>query len=629
MTWLLLLLQSVSGGPPNAGDYFKIVVVDQATGRGVPMAKLETVNDIRYYTDSHGVVAFYEPGLMDKQVFFQVSAHGYEYPKDGFGYRGRRLRTKPGGEAVLKIRRLNIAERLYRVTGAGIYRDSLLLDLPVPLDRPVLNAQVLGSDSVVNTVFRDRIYWFWGDTNRPSYVLGNFHVPGATSLLPQKGGLDPAQGVQLDYFVGDQGFAKATAKMPGRGPTWIGALVTVDDASGRERMFARYVKVEPPMKVYEQGLVEFNAEKEVFEKRLQFEPGAPVQSGGHPFKHTDGGQEYVYFTSPYPAVRVRATAEHLQDPSQYEAFTCLGAGSTAEAPQLDRRPDGTLNHQWRSDAPPLNWRIRQKLIQEKKLQHYETWFQTRDVTTGKAVHNHGGSVYWNAYRQRWVNIALETFGSSMLGEIWYAEADSPAGPWSYARKIVTHDNYSFYNPKQHPMFDQQDGRVIYFEGTYTAMFSGNPVHTPRYNYNQIMYRLDLSDPRLALPIPIYRWSGPQAKMCLGTRQSDRWQAGSAQVAFYALDRPIEGSVPVRAKTTDEKRLQLVIGSTPDDETARFFALPVDVEDPPATSTLLYEFVNASGAREYSTNNEAVFPGYTLQDKPLCRVWKDPHVPDSE
>ena len=39
-------------------------------------------------------------------------------------------------------------------------------------------------------------------------------------------------------------------------------------------------------------------------------------------------------------------------------------------------------------------------------------------------------------------------------------------------------------------------RLVYFEGTYVTTFSGNPVATPRYDYNQIMYRLDLADPRL-------------------------------------------------------------------------------------------------------------------------------------
>ena len=44
--------------------YFKIQVVDRQTGRGVPLVELRTTNNIRYFTDSHGIVAFYEPGLM-------------------------------------------------------------------------------------------------------------------------------------------------------------------------------------------------------------------------------------------------------------------------------------------------------------------------------------------------------------------------------------------------------------------------------------------------------------------------------------------------------------------------------------------------------------------------------------
>ena len=86
--------------------------------------------------------------------------------------------------------------------------------------------------------------------------------------------------------------------------------------------------------------------------------------------------------------------------------------------------------------------------------------------------------------------------TSFLGEIWYAEADAPEGPWLKARKIVTHDKYSFYNPVHHPFLDQKGGRIIYFEGTYTATFSGAKFPTPRYDYNQILYRLDLADPRL-------------------------------------------------------------------------------------------------------------------------------------
>jgi len=59
----------------------------------------------------------------------------------------------------------------------------------------------------------------------------------------------------------------------------------------------------------------------------------------------------------------------------------------------------------------------------------------------------------------------------------------------------------FYNPCHPDFLDPDRGRTIYFGATYTDEFSGAKEPTPRYNYNQIMYRLDLSDPRLALPPP--------------------------------------------------------------------------------------------------------------------------------
>src|SRR5438128_1850155 len=92
--------------------YFAIHVVDEQTGRGVPMVELQTTSSVRYYTDSNGLVAFHEPGLMNTKVWFGASAHGYEFPPDGFGIRGGTLEIRPGGNAQLRIKRLNIAERL-------------------------------------------------------------------------------------------------------------------------------------------------------------------------------------------------------------------------------------------------------------------------------------------------------------------------------------------------------------------------------------------------------------------------------------------------------------------------------------------------------------------------------------
>src|SRR5690606_25196675 len=109
----------------------------------------------------------------------------------------------------------------------------------------------------------------------------------------------------------------------------------------------------------------------------------------------------------------------------------------------------------------------------------EVWLNTRDAESGEAVTLHGGSVAWNEYRGKWTMIAVQQGGTSFLGEVWYSEADHPHGPWPWARKVVTHDDYTFYNPKQHPYFAQEDGRIIYFEGTFADTFSGAKFPIPR------------------------------------------------------------------------------------------------------------------------------------------------------
>src|SRR3954463_9590461 len=139
----------VMHGAPT--DYFAIHIVDEATNRGVPLVKLTTVNEVSCWTDSNGLVAFHEPGLMNQEVFFHLNSDGYEYPKDGFDNRGVKLQVIAGSEATIKIRRRNIAERLYRITGAGIYRDTMLLGRVAPLNRPVLNGKVFGQDTVIAT----------------------------------------------------------------------------------------------------------------------------------------------------------------------------------------------------------------------------------------------------------------------------------------------------------------------------------------------------------------------------------------------------------------------------------------------------------------------------------------------
>ena len=494
--WLGLFTSQPPVRAHDASRYFAIQVVDDQTGRGVPLVELRTVHEVRWVTDSAGLVAFDEPGLMDRDVFFHVSSHGYEYPADGFGYRGKTLRTTPGTRAVLKIKRLNLAERLYRVTGAGIYRDSQLLGEPTPLGKPLLNAEVLGSDSVLTAEYQDKLFWFWGDTNRLRYPLGNFQVTGATSKLLNRGGLDAAKGVDFDYLTGDKGFVRPLAKMPGSGPTWLTAVATLPDAQGRDRMVATYVKVKPPLEVYARGIALWNGDSQEFEHRAAIDMKALVFPEGHTLRHSVGGVEYLYFATPYALLRTRATVEDFERLERYEAFTCLRDGSRLEEGLIDRDEQGRARYVWRKNTPFVGPADQAKLIAAGKLKGDEAWLRPRDRDSGEIITLHAGSVAYNAFRRRWIMLAVQSGGRSYLGEMWYAESDQPHGPWHEVVRIATHTRYSFYNPKHHPQFDAAGGRYIFFEGTYTHTFSGNNEPTPRYDYNQVMYRLDLSDERL-------------------------------------------------------------------------------------------------------------------------------------
>lgn len=466
------------GAAPETPVFFQIQVVDDQTGRGVPLVELETVNHLRFITDSAGRVAFQEPGLAGQEVFFHARSHGYECPKDGFGFAGKRLKVEPGGRAVLRIKRLNIAERLYRVTGEGIYRDSMLLGEKTPLAEPLGSGRVAGQDSVQVAPYRGKLFWFWGDTNRLKYPLGHFWTSGATSEPPGKGGLDPADGVNLRYFVDADGFSKPMAKLGAKsGPVWIDGLLTITDETGRERLVCHYAHMKSLGEMLGHGLAVFNDEKAGFEKLAEFKLDDKARCPhGHPVRFRDASGEHFYFGQPFPVARVKAEFKRLADPASYEVWTRDG---------------------WKRDAKPFDAAEERKLVRAGKLKQSEARFQPVDVDTGKPLAMHYGSVCWNEFRKRWILIAVaQGGGPSFLGEVYYAEAPALAGPWLRAKKIVTHDKYTFYNPVQHPFFDQAGGRVIYFEGTYAETFSGNPVATPRYDYNQIMYRLDLADPRL-------------------------------------------------------------------------------------------------------------------------------------
>ena len=92
---------SATGGPALC----RIEVVEQGSGWPVPLVEMRTTHQTRFVTDNAGVIAFDLPELMGREVWFDVIGHGYEMPKDGFGYRGVRLKPEAGRTLKVEVKR--------------------------------------------------------------------------------------------------------------------------------------------------------------------------------------------------------------------------------------------------------------------------------------------------------------------------------------------------------------------------------------------------------------------------------------------------------------------------------------------------------------------------------------------
>jgi hypothetical protein len=445
-----LLLASVSS-PGSATEPCRIEVLDAGSGWPVPLVELRTLNHMRFITDNAGVIAFDLPDLMGRETWFDVIGDGYDVPKDGFGMRGVRFTPEPGKTVKVEVRRGNIAKRLGRLTGGGLFAESQKLGKELDWRE----SGILGCDTVENALYHGRLFWLWGDTIVPRYPLGIFDSIGATTPVQPVASFEPPLRPKFDYFADERGAPRAIAKMPGDGPTWVSGCLGLRDRSGAERLVGAYVKVHAQLDIYQCGLCAWNDAASRFEQLRLFWTKSdsttkrPPGPEGHPVLWKDpAGKDWALFGDPFPKLRCPATFEAWEDPSTWETL----------------QPQDAL----------------------------------ASAGDGKPVKPHAGGIAWNPWRKRWVTVFEEAFGKpSVFGELWYAEADAPTGPWGPAVKILTHENYTFYNPTIHPEFTASDSPILLFEGTYTAEFANHPPPTPRYNYNQILYRLDLDDPALA------------------------------------------------------------------------------------------------------------------------------------
>jgi hypothetical protein len=421
-------------------------------------------------------------------------------------------------------------------------------------------------------------------------------------------------------------------------------------------MVAKFARLKGLDEVLERGLVVFNDATQSFEPLIRAGPDfLPYPDSGHPVRINLDSQEYYYFATPFPlAVRMRVKAEwdDIIDANRYEVLTALeGSEPHHRDGGVNRLTPPSIAGSWVPFADLIGNDASAKTSVIEALKKEKQDAHLYDIESGKKVSPHGGTVYFNAYRQRWVAIFVQQFGeSSFLGEVWYAEADTPVGPWAYTRKIVTHNKYSFYNPKQHPYFDQAGGRVIFFEGTYSYSFSGSAENaTPRYDYNQIMYRLNLDDPRLALPVAVYQIrDGQDGKDYLlrdGVEKASKWDLVES-IPFYAIEparaeglrrsgfdphaKADANLVPVYAAKVPIKNGHAISLTTkPPNASAGplFYALPpTDLPNEDSCIVPLYEYCYAdTGQHIYSTEPELREKGWIRAENPLCRVWKTPET----
>lgn len=431
----------------------RIEVVEKGSGWPVPLVELRTIHGVRFVTDNAGLIAFDLPELMGRLTWFDVIGHGYEVRKDGFGMRGVRLTPEPGKTLKVEVQRTILAQRIGRLTGAGIFAESQKLGL----ERDWRESGIVGCDSVQNAVHRGRLFWLWGDTSVTHYPLGIFDGTSATTAIQPLASLEPPLRLNLEYITDAKGLPRGIAKMPGQGPTWVTGYVSLPDKQGQTHLVASYTKIKPPLEAYQWGLAVWNDQTQNFEHlrviwtKDKDKPNPPPVPDGHPVIWTDeNGKPWVLFGNPFPTLRCPATFEAWQDSATWEAL----------------KPQETVPQ----------------------------------AGGGEAVKPHSGSIAFHPWRKRWVTVFMQYFGKpTAFGELWYAEADSPMGPWGPAVKVLGHEEYTFYNPRLHPEFAPENSPLLFFEGTYTMTFSKNQRPTPRYDYNQILYRLDLSEERLTKP----------------------------------------------------------------------------------------------------------------------------------
>jgi hypothetical protein len=142
-----------------------------------------------------------------------------------------------------------------------------------------------------------------------------------------------------------------------------------------------------------------------------------------------------------------------------------------------------------------------------------------------------------------------------------------------------------------------------------------------------MYKLELDDRRLFLPVAVYECEGGEFKYCTAP-DVPRGVARHKRV-FFAPDRSRAGTVPVHERR-DVGTGAAILTTVPYDVSTgkptrvAFYAIPAGSSDRPPQTAALYEYVHKeTGDHIYVPEEHTADTSYVRTRDPICRVWVNP------
>lgn len=475
-----------------AADYYAIKVIDSATGRGVPQVDLVMTDGRRYTTDSGGTVAFNRNGYMNTPDVFVVETYGYRLAS------GTSVTLTPvlGQSGTISLNRSQIAERMYRETGVNRWSQTVAVGGTSPINYPGVGApgNVFGQDSGLTAVYKGKLYEFWGDTGRDlnndakddGGVAGKYRTTGGIMDLPANGGLDPNAGENINYILNSDGTLKEMFPSANgfAGPlVWASSPMVTLDANGNEKLVMGYANVSG-LSSSGGGFAVFNDATQQFQPVSTFSANALVKPGQNAYLTSFNGVSYYVIPAGNSFIRVRNTYADITNINSYEVYTPLKPGSNlpsdtflgishiVSASDINYDANGKVVWTWSPNTTILNGFDYDNLNRNGLVPFAQNPFQFKDIDTGNVISFSTSAITYNDYLKAWTFIGQQWFGSSAFGEVWFAQAKTLTGPWTWVRKVQTstrpnvNDPYTFYNVIQHPYYSR-DGRYLYYEGTNT------------------------------------------------------------------------------------------------------------------------------------------------------------------